>query len=110
VGVASERRRSWRTEVSFECILSRKTGKMIEATVMDIGPGGMRVHTNRPLAIDELLEFELPERARINGRARVLREQAYRIYAVRFEKLGDAARAEIATLAGGATNPPARAR
>ena len=59
----------------------------------------MRVHTNRPLGVDETLEFELPERARINGRARVLREQGYRIYALRFEKLGDEARAEIAELA-----------
>jgi hypothetical protein len=83
--------------------LSRKTGKTIEAKTMDIGPGGMRVHTNRPLAVDELLEFELPDRARINGRARVLREQAYRVYALRFEKLGDEARAEIATLAAAAT-------
>ena len=49
-------------------------------------------------ASTRLLEFELPERARINGRARVLREQAYRVYALRFEKLGDEARAEIAEL------------
>jgi hypothetical protein len=109
VGVGSERRRSWRTEIAFTCVLSRKTGKLIEATTMDIGPGGMRVHTNRPLAVDELLEFELPERARINGRARVLREQAYRVYALRFEKLGEEARAEIAQLAATAT-PRARAQ
>ena len=79
---------------------------MIDAKTMDLGPGGMSVHTSRPLAVDELLEFELPDRARINGRARVLREQAYRVYALRFEKLGDEARAEIATLAAAAT--PAR--
>ena len=72
---------------------------MIEARTLDLGPGGMRVHTNRPLGVDETLEFELPERGRINGRARVLREQGYRIYALRFEKLGDEARAEIAELA-----------
>jgi hypothetical protein len=82
---------------------------MIDAKTMDIGPGGMRVHTERPLAVDELLEFELPERARINGRARVLREQAYRVYALRFEKLGDDARAEIALLAAASTpSSPAR--
>ena len=63
------------------CHLSRKTGKVIDAKTLDLGPGGMRIHTNRPLAPDELLEFELPEHARINGRARVLREQGYRIYA-----------------------------
>ena len=98
MGVTSERRRSWRTELSLECTLHRRTGKTIEARTVDIGPGGMRVHTGRPLSIDELLEFELPGRARINGRARVLREQGYRIYALRFEKLGDEARAEIAEL------------
>ena len=99
MGVTSERRRSWRTELSLECTLHRRTGKTIEARTLDIGPGGMRVHTNRPLSIDEVLEFELPDRGRINGRARVLREQAYRVYAMRFEKLGDEARAEIASLA-----------
>jgi hypothetical protein len=99
VGAMSERRRTWRTDVELECILHRRTGKTIEARALDIGPGGMRVHTTRPLAVDEVLEFELPDRARINGRARVLREQAYRIYAMRFERLGDEARAEIATLA-----------
>jgi hypothetical protein len=99
----SDRRRNWRTEVSLECSLSRRTGKMIEARTLDIGPGGMRVKCNRPLAPDELLEFELPEHARINGRARVLREQGYRVYALRFEKLGDEARAELSTLVSSAT-------
>ncbi len=99
MGVTSERRRSWRTEVSLECILSRRTGKVIEARTLDLGPGGMRITTNRPLAVDEVLEFELPERSRINGRARVLREYGYRIYGVRFEKLGDEARAELTALA-----------
>jgi c-di-GMP-binding flagellar brake protein YcgR len=97
--VTSERRRTWRTKISLECVLHRRTGKMIEAQTVDLGPGGMTVHTNRPLSIDETLEFELPDQARVNGRARVLREQAYRIYALRFEKLGDEARAEIAELA-----------
>ena len=108
MGVTGERRRSWRTEISLECTLHRRTGK-IEGRTVDIGPGGMRVHTSRPLSIDELLEFELPDHGRINGRARVLREQAYRVYALRFEKLGDEARGEIASLAAAAT-PPAPTR
>ncbi|HEX6023202.1 MAG TPA: PilZ domain-containing protein [Solirubrobacter sp.] len=109
VGAPSDRRRSWRTELSVVCHLSRRTGKVIEARTLDIGPGGMRIHSDRPLAPDELLEFELPEHARVNGRARVLREQGYRIYALRFEKLGDEARSEISVLAGAATGPaPAR--
>jgi hypothetical protein len=99
VGVTGERRRGWRTEVSLECSLHRRTGKMIDGRMVDVSPGGMRVHTNRPLSIDEVLEFELPDRDRVNGRARVLREQGYRIYALRFEKLGEEARAEIAALA-----------
>jgi c-di-GMP-binding flagellar brake protein YcgR len=99
VGVTSERRRTWRTEIALDCTLHRRTGKTIEAQTLDIGPGGMRIKTNRPLSVDEVLEFELPDRARLNGRARILREQGYRIYAVRFEKLGDEARAELAELA-----------
>jgi PilZ domain len=99
VGGGEERRRSWRTEVALECTLHRRTGKTIEARTLDVGPGGMRIKTDRPLAVDEVLEFEFPERARINGRARILREQGYRIFAVRFENLGDEARAEIAELA-----------
>jgi hypothetical protein len=90
-------------------MLSRRTSKVIEGRTLDLGPGGMRVHTNRPLAVDELLEFELPAHPRVSGRARVLREQAYRVYALRFEKLGEEARAEIAGLAGAAT-PPAPTR
>ena len=109
MGVTSERRRTWRTEMALECTLHRRTGKTIEAQTLDVGPGGMRIKTSRPLSVDEVLEFELPGRARINGRARILREQGYRIYAVRFEKLGDEARAEIALLAGVAT-PPAPTR
>jgi hypothetical protein len=99
VGVAGERRRSWRTPIELECRLHRRTGKVIECRTLDLGPGGMRVHTSRPLGVDETLEFELPGPARVHGRARVLREQAYRVYALRFEKLGDDARAAIAELA-----------
>ena len=99
MGATSERRRTWRTDITLECTLHRRTGKMIDAETLDVGPGGMRVKTHRPLSVDEVLEFELPVRPRINGQARVLREQGYRIYAIRFEKLGDEARAEIAALA-----------
>jgi c-di-GMP-binding flagellar brake protein YcgR len=99
VGVTSERRRSWRTQVALECLLARRTGKVVSARTIDIGPGGMRVTSPRPLAVDETFEFELPDRARINGRARVVREHGFRVYALRFEKLGDQARAEISALA-----------
>ena len=67
MGVMTERRRTWRTEIALECTLHRRTGKTIEAQTLDIGPGGMRIRTNRPLSVDEVLEFELPDRARVNG-------------------------------------------
>lgn len=109
--MSGERRRSWRTEIALECTLHRKTGKVIEAMTLDLGPGGMRVKANRPMAVDELLQFELPDRGRINGRARVVGERGYRIYALRFEKLGDEARAELAAVAKEASpNPPSPAR
>jgi hypothetical protein len=108
VGAAADRRRTWRSRVEVTCVLSRKTGKVIEANTLDLGPGGMRLHTNRPLGIDEVLEFKLPEHAKVSGRARVLREQAYRIYALRFEQLGEQARAEISALAAASPSAPAR--
>jgi hypothetical protein len=107
VGVTSERRRSWRTEIALACTLSRRTGKIVEARTLDVGPGGMCVSTQRPLAVDEVFDFKLPEQAGIHGRARVVREHGYRVYALRFVKLGDDARAELASLAA---NPPAQAR
>jgi c-di-GMP-binding flagellar brake protein YcgR len=107
----TDRRRSWRTEIALECLLHRRTGKTIEAQTLDLGPGGMRVKTNRPMAVDETFDFELPARARINGRARVVNERGYRVYGLRFDKLGDEARAEIAILAKErAPIPPAPAR
>jgi len=109
--MSGDRRRSWRTEIAFECTLHRKTGKVIEAMTLDLGPGGMRVKASRPMAVDELFEFELPDRGRINGRARVVGERGYRIYALRFEKLGEEARAELAIVAKeAAPTPPAQAR
>lgn len=108
----TDRRRNWRTEIALECTLHRRTGKTIDAQTLDLGPGGMRVKTNRPLAVDETFEFELPDRARINGRARVVNERGYRVYGLRFENLGDEARAEIAILAKevASTTPPAPTR
>ena len=109
--MSGDRRRSWRTEIALECTLHRKTGKVIEAMTLDLGPGGMRVKANRPMAVDELFEFELPGRARINGRARVIGERGNRVYALRFENLGDEARAELAAVAKEqAPIPPAQAR
>lgn len=82
------------------CRLARRNGNAVEGTTVDVGPGGMCVTTSRPLAPDELLEFSVPERPSISGRARVLREQRYRVYALRFERLSEDARAELDAFGG----------
>ena len=96
-----ERRGSPRVELECGCTLSRRFGSPVQGRTVDVGPGGMRVATQRPLSTDEVLEFELPPPAGpgVRGRARVLRQQGYGIYALRFERLSDEARAALARLA-----------
>jgi hypothetical protein len=98
----AERRGSPRVELDCGCTLSRRFGSPVEGRTVDVGPGGMRVATQRPLTTDEVVEFELPPPAGpgVRGRARVLRHQAYGVYALRFERLSDAARAALVQLAG----------
>jgi PilZ domain len=88
----TEQRRSPRIEIEVPCKLHRRSGSPIEGRTLDLGPGGMRVCTKRPLAADETLRFELQG---IDGRARVLRQQTHDTYAIRFEMLGEPARAEL---------------
>jgi hypothetical protein len=97
-----ERRGSPRVELDCGCTLSRRFGSPVEGRTVDVGPGGMRVATQRPLTTDEVLEFELPPPAGpgVRGRARVLRQQSYGVYALRFERLSEEARAALALLAG----------
>jgi len=80
----------------MECVLHRRVGSPIAARTVDVGPGGMCITCSRPLAADEVLSFEL--QPRINGRARVLRQQGRDTYAVRFEVLGEPALAELNAL------------
>ena len=70
----------------------------VRCETVDVGPGGMAVCSDRPLATDELIEFDLPPS--VHGRARVLREQAYHVYALRFEALREDARAGLERLVG----------
>jgi hypothetical protein len=77
----------------MECTLHRRTGSPIVGRTVDIGPGGMCVATKRPLAPDEVLSFELSPQ--LCGRARVLRQQGYASYAIRFESLEASGRAEL---------------
>ena len=69
--------------------LARAKGSPIASRTLDLGAGGMRVATDRPLAVDEMLSFDLPldPQSRVEGQARVLREQPFRTYALRFERL-----------------------
>jgi PilZ domain-containing protein len=83
--------------MEMACTLRRRRGSPIECRTVDIGPGGMCVATPRPLAADEVLQFELPPH--VSGQARVLRQQGHDTYAVRFEVLPEPARAELAALA-----------
>ncbi|HEY6691473.1 MAG TPA: PilZ domain-containing protein [Solirubrobacteraceae bacterium] len=92
----SDKRRSPRVRVEMQCTLHRRSGSPIAARTVDLGPDGMCVATTRPLATDEVLSFEVPPR--ISGRARVLRQQGYDSYAVRFETLGDPAREALSAL------------
>jgi c-di-GMP-binding flagellar brake protein YcgR len=98
--VGMERRRSPRTEIELECTLTRDKGGPIAATTVDLGPGGMCVRCERPLAEDELIEFAIPGRT-FDGRARVLREQKYKVYALRFEEIAETQREALTALAGG---------
>jgi hypothetical protein len=92
----TDQRRSPRVRVEMECTLHRRHGSPISGRTVDLGPGGMCIATSRPLAADEVLTFELPPR--ISGRARVLRQQGYDSYAVRFETLGEPAREALTVL------------
>jgi hypothetical protein len=95
----TEQRRAPRVQVEKPCRLLRRRGSPIEGRTVDLGPGGMCVCTSRPLAADEILRFELEG---VDGQARVLRQQTYDTYAVRFEMLPEPARAELRRLAGAA--------
>lgn len=92
-----EQRRSPRVRMQVECKLHRHTGSPVTCQTLDVGPGGMCVASARPLAADEELGFELAEPP-VAGRARVLRQAGYDVYAVRFEGLRDDARAELERL------------
>ena len=45
-----DRRRAPRAPIVLPCTLSRRSGSAINAETVDLGPGGMRVTSARPLA------------------------------------------------------------
>jgi hypothetical protein len=97
--VSSERRQMPRAPIEAPCTLSRRNGSAITAQTVNLGPGGMRVTSERPLAPDEVLLFDLPDQA-VDGRCRVLRQDGHRTYALRFEGLLEPARHRLQSLAG----------
>lgn len=95
----SERRGAPRTEMAVTCTLRRRTGSAIACETVDVGIGGMSVCSRRPLSPDEVLTFDLPApEAAISGRARVLRQQGYELYALRFEQLAEPCRSQLERL------------
>jgi hypothetical protein len=99
-----ERRLTPRIDMALPCVLRRRTGSPISAETVNVGPGGMCVATPRPLALDEVLDFDLrlAGEASVDGRARVLRQEGYGAYAMRFEALVEPARARLQGLAAAA--------
>jgi hypothetical protein len=84
------RRRQPRTAVRLDCLLTRRKGAPVSCHTIDLGPGGMCVASDRPLGVDEVLRFDLPTQGlHVIGEARVLREQAPNVYALRFESIID---------------------
>jgi c-di-GMP-binding flagellar brake protein YcgR len=92
-----ERRGTSRAELALDCVLRRRTGSEISVRTVDVGPGGMCVTTQRPLAIDEVLDFDLPLAGseHVDGRARVVRQERHDRYALRFEGLRPPARERL---------------
>lgn len=75
-------------QVSLDCTLTREAGSPILARAIAVGPTGMKVATERPLALDETVSFDLPcGDRRIRGHARVVRQERPDVYAVRFAPL-----------------------
>ena len=74
--------------VSLRCTLAREAGSPIPARAIAVGPTGMRVATERSLALDETVSFDLPcGDVRICGHARVVCQERPDVYAVRFGPL-----------------------
>jgi hypothetical protein len=93
-----EQRATPRARYDCPVTLVRRRGNPVTGHTQDLGPGGARIVVDRPLTIDEELSFALQLGAgmQVDGRARVLRQQGLRVYALRFEALAVAATDAIA--------------
>jgi hypothetical protein len=94
----AEQRASVRASVELEVHLARKVGRPVTVRTIDLGTGGARVTSVRPLRIDEQLHFDvdLPQgRPHLDGVARVLRQDRHDVYALRFEDVAPGTLAEL---------------
>ena len=92
-----DQRHSPRASIDCPLTLLRRRGAPVDGHTEDIGPGGARIVVDRPLSIDEELGFDIVlGDVHVDGRARVLRQQAPNRYVLRFEAL-DAAVADMLT-------------
>jgi hypothetical protein len=75
--------------ISLGCTLTRGAGSPIRARTIDLGLTGMRVVTERPLAVDETVTFNLLYGdVRVCGHALVVWQERPDLYDVRFRPLG----------------------
>ena len=93
----AELRRAARVQLVLGVELVRAHGNPVHCRTRDICAGGMCVETERPLAIDEVLDFRLE--SGIQGTVRVLREHLPHVYALRFEELSPGALSRLEQLA-----------
>jgi hypothetical protein len=95
-----EQRHSARAPIDCPVTLLRRRGGPVGGHTEDVGPGGARIVADRPLSIDEELDFDLLlGDVHVNGRARVLRHHHSQRYALRFEQLDAAAASLLAAAA-----------
>jgi c-di-GMP-binding flagellar brake protein YcgR len=93
-----ERRTGARATVALDLRLSHKAGRPLTARTIDLSAGGAHVLTDRPLRIDEEMRFDVDLPAggrRVDGIARVLRQDRHNAYALRFERVAGDQLAEL---------------
>lgn len=94
----TEHREGPRAVVALPIQLGRRAGPPVSALTVDLGAGGVRVTSKRPLRVDEELSIDVelrPGRPHLDGIARVLRQDRHDVYALRFERLPPECVAEL---------------
>jgi hypothetical protein len=110
IAVAHEQRACPRVAVALEVRLSRKVGSEVLARTHDLSVHGACVVCDRPLRIDEELEFDLdlPEGGEhLHATARVLRQHRHDMYALRFEQVTPAERGALGEFVVATSRPSA---